>query len=152
MTITSEFFKIAADVAGEDVSANYPNNITGSINAVADAITGSDADDGKNISEAVAVLGEAITSGGGGGSTVKVEIKFDNLSSVKVDSTAQTIPSSSPMTLDVPAGSWIEIKKTAGMSTASIMYYPYQLSNYNKELNFVVPKAQSTVQVQCYDN
>lgn len=66
MDIYGNIMQTACDVAGEDVSAGYPRTVTGALDALADALAGSDVDGGRTIAEAVAAVGENIGGGGGG--------------------------------------------------------------------------------------
>ena len=65
MDIYGTIMQTACDVAGEDVSAGYPRTVTGALDALADALAGSDVDGGHTIAEAVAAVGENIGGGGG---------------------------------------------------------------------------------------
>lgn len=66
MDIYTNIMQTACDMAGEDVSAGYPRTITGALDALADALAGSDVDGGHTIAEAVAAVGENIGGGGSG--------------------------------------------------------------------------------------
>ena len=65
-TIAQELFTIAEAQGG--TASGYPRTIAGAVDALTDALAGSDVDSGRTIAEAVAVMGEYI--GGGGGVTL----------------------------------------------------------------------------------
>lgn len=60
-TIAQELFTIAEAQGG--TAEGYPRTIAGAVDALTDALAGSDVDSGRTIAEAVAVMGEYIGGG-----------------------------------------------------------------------------------------
>ena len=75
MTIASAFNDIAVANGG---TADNSGTIAGAVDALTDALAGSDVAQGATIEDGVRVLGEYI-SGGGGGGTVDVYTNFDGI-------------------------------------------------------------------------
>lgn len=78
-TIAQELFAIAEAQGG--TASGYPHTIAGAVDALTDALAGSDVDSGRTIAEAVAVMGEYI--GGGGGSTNTLYMRYSDMGDEK---------------------------------------------------------------------
>ena len=75
MTIASAFNEIAVAQGG---TANNSGTIAGAIDALNDALAGSDQEAAQSIEAAVRLLGQHINAGGGGGGTAKCYIINDD--------------------------------------------------------------------------
>lgn len=78
-TIAQELFTIAEAQGG--TASGYPRTIAGAVDALTDALAGSDVDSGRTIAEAVAVMGEYI--GGGGGGSVTLNMRWSDMGDEK---------------------------------------------------------------------
>ena len=67
MTKYDKIIAIANDMAGEDVSANYPQTIANAIKAVTEQMAGEAVDNDGTIEDAIEKLAPNVSGGGGGG-------------------------------------------------------------------------------------